>query len=337
MIITWVEFLFCSGVIVFCGTNLSRYGDVIAEKTGLGRAWIGLILMAGVTSLPELVTGISSVALADAPDIAMGDVMGSCVFNLSLIALMDMLHGPAPIFSRAEHSHVLSAGFGVILLGIATASVAASAALPLVGHISFAAPVIVMLYALSMRSVFLFQKRQSAPHIGEIAHALQYEHISTRKAGLVYALNALVIVAAATWLPFIGDRLSQATGLGNSFVGSILIAMTTSLPEMVVSIAALRLGAADMAIANLLGSNLFNMVILAIDDLAYIKGSLFAAVSPNHAITGVIAVIMTGIVVVSLMYRTEKKTILRIGWDAIALITAYVVNILLLYKMRPLV
>ena len=178
----WLEFLFCSALIVYCGTKLSRYGDVIAEKTGLGRAWIGLILMSGVTSLPELITGVSSVAIAGAPDIALGDVMGSCVFNLSLIALMDMLHGTQPIFSRAEHSHILSAGFGVILMGIATFSVAAATGLPSFGHISLSTPLIIGLYALSMRSVFLFQKRQAAPHIGEIAPALQYDHISTKEA-----------------------------------------------------------------------------------------------------------------------------------------------------------
>ena len=334
MVLTWFEFALCSAVIVYCGTKLSRYGDVIAEKTGLGRVWIGLILMSGVTSLPELITGVSSVAFAGAPDIALGDVMGSCVFNLSIIALMDMLHGPKPIFSRAEHSHILSAGFGMILMGIATFSVAAATGLPSFGHISLSTPLIIGLYALSMRSVFLFQKRQAAPHIGEIAPALQYDHISTKEASVKYALNALVIVAAATWLPFIGDRLAETTGLGRSFVGSIFIAMTTSLPELAVSISALRIGAADMAIANLLGSNLFNMVILAIDDLAYTHGPLFSAVSLNHVITGTIAVIMTGIVVVSLMYRLEKKTALRIGWDALALILAYLVNIVLLYRLR---
>lgn len=334
MALLWFEFLVASGVIVYCGVNLSRYGDVIAEKTGLGRAWIGLILMSGVTSLPELITGISSVAFADAPDIAMGDVMGSCVFNLSLIALMDMLHGPHPIFSKAEHSHILSAGFGAILMGVAVLSIVAGPGLPFIGHISFATPVIIGLYALSMRSVFLFQKRQAAPHIGEIAPELQYGHISTKEATVKYTLNALVIVVAATWLPFIGDRLADSTGLGRSFVGSIFIALATSLPELVVSISALRIGAADMAIANLLGSNLFNMVILAIDDLAYTGGSLFSAVSQNHAITGTIAIVMTGIVVVSLMYRLEKKTALRIGWDALALILAYLVNIALLYRLR---
>jgi len=330
----WFEFLLCSAVIVYCGVNLSRYGDVIAEKTGLGRAWIGLILMSGVTSLPELITGISSVAFANAPDIAVGDVMGSCVFNLSLIALMDMLHGPRPIFSRAEHNHNLSAGFGVLLIGFAVLSISAATGIPSFGRISISTPIIIGLYALAIRSVFLFQKRQVAQHLGEIANDLQYGHISTKEASVKYAVNAMVIIGAAMWLPFIGDRLAGATGLGRSFVGSILIAMTTSLPELVVSISALRIGAADMAIANLLGSNLFNMVILAIDDLAYPSGPLFSAVSQNHAITGAIAVIMTGIVVVSLMYRLEKKTALRIGWDALALLLAYGVNILLLYRLR---
>lgn len=334
MILLWTEFIACSAVIVYCGTNLSRYGDVIAEKTGMGGAWIGLILMAGVTSLPELITGISSVAFADAPDIAVGDVMGSCVFNLSLIALMDMLHGPRPIFCRAEQSHNLSAGFGVVLIGIATFSIAAAEGMPTFGRVSLTTPLIIVLYALAMRSVFLFQRRQAAPHIGEIVPEIQYAHISTKEAAVKYAVNALFIVGAAAWLPFIGDRLATATGLGRSFVGAILIAMTTSLPELVVSIAALRIGAADMAIANLLGSNLFNMVILAIDDLAYTGGPLFSSVSQNHTITGMIAIVMTGIVVVSLTYRREKKTALRMGWDALALILAYLVNIVILFRLR---
>ncbi|NTW65705.1 MAG: sodium:calcium antiporter [Nitrospirae bacterium] len=334
MLLLWFEFLLCSVVIVYCGVRLSRYGDVIAEKTGLGRAWIGLILMSGVTSLPELITGISSVAFAGAPDIAVGDVMGSCVFNLSLIALMDILHGPRPIFSRAEHSHNLSAGFGVLMMGFSTLSISAASGMPSFGRISFSTPIIFGLYALAIRSVFLFQKRQVAQHIGEIASALQYGHISAKKAAVKYTVNALIIIGASAWLPFIGDLLAEETGLGRSFVGSILIAMTTSLPELVISISALRIVAADMAIANILGSNLFNMVILAIDDLAYPDGPLFSAVSQNHAVTGTIAVVMTGIVVVSLMYRLEKKTALRIGWDALALILAYLVNIVLLYRMR---
>ncbi|MDH4101110.1 MAG: sodium:calcium antiporter, partial [Nitrospirota bacterium] len=82
MVVLWLKFILCSAVIVYCGTKLSRYGDVIAEKTGMGRAWTGLILVSSVTSLPELFIGISSVTIAGTPDIALGDIMGSCVFNL---------------------------------------------------------------------------------------------------------------------------------------------------------------------------------------------------------------------------------------------------------------
>lgn len=334
MISTWLEFILCSAVIVYSGSKLARYGDVIAEKTGLGRAWIGLVLMAGVTSLPELITGISAVMLAGTPDIALGDVMGSCVFNLSIIALMDLLHGPGPIFSKAEHSHNLSAGFGVILIGTASLSILAGGSVPSVGHLGLYTPLIMALYAVGMRSVFLFQRKQLVVRAGEIAAKLQYGHISAREAAVKYGLNAVVIVGAALWLPFIGDRLAAVTGLGASFVGSVLIAMTTSLPELVVSVTALRIGAADMAIANLLGSNMFNIFILAVDDIAFVKGPLLSHVSINHAMTGFMAVIMTGIIIVSLTYRAEKKTVLRIGWDAAALLLAYIVNILLLYALR---
>ena len=331
---TWLEFILCSAVIVYSGTKLSRYGDVIAEKTGLGRAWIGLILMASVTSLPELITGVSSVALANTPDIALGDIMGSCVFNLAIISLMDMLHGPTPIFSKAEHGHILSAGFGVVLISIASVSILATDLIPSLGNIGLYSLAIIVIYGIGIRSVFLFEKKKIAAFVGEISEAARYDHLSTREAVIKYSLNALVIVGAAAWLPFLGDQLADDTGLGRSFIGTIFIAMTTSLPELVVSIAALRIGAADMAIANLFGSNLFNIFILAIDDIFYTQGPLLSHVSQNHAITGFMAVIMTGIAMVSLTYRLEKKAFMRIGWDALALIIGYIVNIYFLYALR---
>jgi len=334
MLTLWLEFIACSAAIVICGTYLSKYGDIIAEKTGLGRAWIGLVLMAGVTSLPELINGISSVAAADVPDIAVGDIMGSCMFNVSLIALMDMFSGPGPIFSKAEKGHIISAGFGIILIGVAAVSILSGQSMPVVGSIGFYTPVLIVIYLVGMKSVFIFEKRRLEEHAGVAAEAPRYEHVSVREAVGKYALNAAVIVVAATLLPFIGDRIAVETGLGRSFVGTFFIGMTTSLPELVVSIAALRLGAAEMAIANLFGSNMFNIFIVGIDDIFYAKGSLLADVSPEHAITALIAMIMTGIAVVSLTYRLKSKTFLRLGWDTVAIVLAYIVSIILLYSMK---
>src|SRR4030067_388616 len=145
MLMLWLQFILCSAVIVLCGTKLAKYGDVIAEKTGLGRAWIGLVLMASVTSLPELITGISSVAYANVTNIALGDIMGSCVFNLSIIALMDILHGPKPKFSKAEPGHIISAGVGLILIGLASISILSTAAIPSIGHIGIYTPAIILI------------------------------------------------------------------------------------------------------------------------------------------------------------------------------------------------
>lgn len=334
MLVIWFQFILCSAIIVFCGTKLARYGDVIAEKTGLGRAWIGLVLMASVTSLPELITGISSVAIAAVPDIALGDIMGSCVFNLSIIALMDILNGPKPIFSKAEHGHILSAGFGIILIGIASVSILANPYVPALGHIGLYTIVIIFVYCIGIRNVFLFEKREIARFINKISESTQYDKIPMKTAVLIYALNAVIVVIVAAYLPFIGDRLALETGLGRSFVGTVFIALTTSLPEVVVSISALKIGAADMAIANLFGSNMFNIFILAIDDIFYANGALLSNVSMSHAVTGFMAVIMTGIAIVGLTYRLEKKTFLRLGWDAIAILLAYIVNIYFIYSLR---
>src|SRR4030066_753423 len=122
MMILWVGLILCTSVIVYSGTKLSKYGDILAEKTGLGRAWTGMVLMASVTSLPELVTGISSVTFAGVPDIAVGDVLGSCVFNMLIIAILDAVYRIMPISAKAHQGNILSAGFGIILLSMVAAS-----------------------------------------------------------------------------------------------------------------------------------------------------------------------------------------------------------------------
>lgn len=334
MLVVWLQFLLCAAAIVVCGSFLSIYGDVIAEKVGLGRAWIGLVLMASVTSLPELVNGISSVTIAGVPDIALGDVMGSCVFNISLIALMDLLHGPSPIFSRADQGHTLSAGFGIILIGIVAVSILAGDVVPSLQGVALYTPIIILIYAVSIRSVFLFQKRRIAEFVGETSEAVLYENVTLKEAAVKYTLCAVVIIVAAILLPLLAERIAVETGLGSSFVGTFFVGLTTSLPELVVSISALRIGAADMAIANLFGSNLFNIFVIALDDIFYTKGPLLLDVSKAHSVTAFMAIIMTGIAVVALIFRLQRKTFLRIGWDAVALVVAFVISIILLYSMR---
>jgi len=329
--VVWLEFIICAALIFIAGSQLSRYGDMLAEKTGMGRTWIGLVLLATVTSLPELATGVSAVTVADAPDIAVGDVLGSCVFNLMLIGLIDLFYRPRPILSQVDQGHILSAGFGILLIGIAAWGLLSSA--QVVASRGFwigpYTPVILALYGIALRMVFRFEQKRMAVYIQ--AEALRYGDVTIQRVYRNVILNAGVVIGAGIWLPFIGIRIAEATGWGTTFVGNLLIAASTSLPEIATSFAAIRLGAPDLAIANLFGSNLFDIAILAVDDLAYTPGPLLAHVSSSHLFSAIAALIMTGIGITGLIYRTEKKAWARMSWDGIALLALYLLNAYLLF------
>lgn len=318
-LLPWVELAFCAAVIAVAGSALVRYGEVIARRMGLSRSWIGLVLLATATSLPELFAGVSSVTVANAPNIAVGDALGSCLFNLLLMVLLDALSRDEPMYRRIDQGHILTAGFGVILIG-------AVGALILLGrdqldlriaHVSGYTPLIIILYLVAVRAASDYERRTPRPPIEEA------EGMGLREALLRYVGAAVLVVAAGVWLPFIGQTIAATMGWKTTFVGTMLIAGATSLPELVVSISALRIGAVDMAIGNILGSNLFDMVVLAIDDLAYTRGSLLAAVAPAHAITAFAAVIMSGIFIVALLYRPETRLRGTLGWVSLSMLLVY--------------
>ncbi len=328
---TWLQFAACAALIGVAGPVLSRNGDIIAEKTGLSRGWIGLILLATVTSLPELATGISAVTVAGAPDIAVGDALGSCVFNLAILIVIDLMHRDGSLFRRARQGHILSAGFGAVLIGFVGISLllGQQGVGWRVGHVGVSTPIIVILYAVAARTVFRYERRERETFAEKVAE--QYSGITLKAAATRYVAAAMVVIAAGVWLPFIGDALAAAMDWRRSFVGTLLVAGITSLPELVVAVAAVRMGALDMAIASLLGSNLFDILILAIDDVAYTDGPLLRAVSPTHAVTAMSAVIMTGIVIIGLLYRPEGRIFRTIGWASLGLFTVYLLNTYVLF------
>lgn len=331
MLVVWSQLALCAILIWVAGVRISRYGDVIAEKSGASRSWVGVVLLATVTSLPELVTGVSAVGIAGAPEIAVGDVLGSCVFNLFILVIVDFLHRREPVYSRAKQGHILSAGYGVVLLGyVGFTILTAGLGMPLsLGFVGFSTPVILLLYAVAMRTVFRYERE----HIAEFSEEYTgpYVAMTLREASWAYARWALIVVAAGAWLPFVGERLSEVMGWRQSFVGSIFVAFSTSLPEVAVTIAAVRMGALDLAIGNLFGSNLFNVAILAIDDLAYWKGPLLKEVSGVHAVSAFSAIMMTGLAIVGLLYRPRTRLFKMVGWTSLLLFMLYLLNAYVLY------
>ncbi len=333
----WLQFLLCASLIGIAGYQLSRFADVIAKHTGLSGSWIGLALLATVTSLPELATGITSVTVANAPNLAVGDALGSCVVNLVFLVVIDFLFRQEPIWHRASQGHVLAGAFGVVMLGftligllmspvgqpqeIKTTSVAMQLGFGLT------TPILLVLYLVAMRTVFAYER----DHTKTEAAKGNTSSPSLRGAIARFALAAAVVASAGIWLPFVATDLAHAMGWNKSFVGSLFVAMATSLPELAVTLSALRMGALDMAIGNLLGSNLFNVLIIAIDDLFYHPGALLAVVSPVHAVTVGSAITMTGLAMVGLFFRPGGRVLRAISWVSLGLMALYLLNTYVLY------
>lgn len=323
-------FIACAAVIIYSGTKLSYYGDKIADLTGMGKAWVGLILMASVTSLPELITGISSVAIVKAPDLAAGDIFGSCVFNLLILSILDA-RIKKPLFSMVKSSHIVAAIFGIILLMVAGIAIYLDNNIPSLLWMSSFSFILFAIYLVAVWGIFKYEHASLVESPPSSVALTASRTADLRKAIGGYAINALVVIGAAVFLPYFGENIASQTGLGNSIFGTLFIAAATSLPELVVSLAALRMGALDMAVGNLLGSNVFNMFILGVDDVFYRQGSLFKSISPSHLFSVFITIIMTAVVGLGLLFKPKRKQLWLLSLDAFIILFLYLALITYLF------
>jgi cation:H+ antiporter len=324
-----IGFLIATAIIVITGSRLSKYGDIMADMLGWGKMFMGLILMASVTSMPELMNGISAVVILDAPDLAVGDIVGSCAFNILIISIMDFFYDhKKPLTSVAQPGHIIAASFGIILLCLVAFAILMPNFFGTILWIGEFSILFLIFYLVAIRVIFLYDKKENNHREArKDTYTLTLKQVVFR-----YALNAIILMGAAMLLPYFGEHLAQASGLGQSFFGTLFIAASTSLPEVVVSIAAIRMGTIDLAIGNIFGSNIFNIAILALDDILYTKGPIFQFTSPNHIIPVLGTIIITAIGIIGIVFKEEKKWKLAIDTALIAVV--YVLMMGLLYYKK---
>jgi cation:H+ antiporter len=329
-----LQFVVCAAVIVVAGTFLTRYADAIAETTGLGRLVVGSVLLAAATSLPELTVDISAVRMGFA-DLAVGDLLGSSLMNLLILAVLDLSHrSRGKMFSRQAAAHALSGSMSaglaaVVALGLLTGK--AFEPFALLG-ISPAIYLLVVAYCCGVRLVYLDQKIAMQNLAGGDEKSAEAPQLTLARALTGFAVCAVVIFVSGPYLAAAAGELADRTGLGGTFVGTTLVALSTSLPELVSMMAALRMGAIDLAIGNVFGSNAFNMLLFAPLDFVH-DGSLLAAVSPRHVITCVASMLATLIAIMGQLYQSESRTRL-IEPDAWLVVIVVIGALGLIYYVR---
>ena len=329
----WLQLAGVTIMIVTASHFLAKSADIISFKTGLGQSLIGVGLLATVTSLPELGTGVSSVTFVDSPDLAAGDAFGSNLFNLLIIGLLDIFWRRGPILTAVSSTAILVAALGIGVIAIAASALVihsmttATSTWP-ISPVSF---VLIIAFAGAMFMIYRFEQAQDDI---EIEANTKYAEASGTSAAMMFLASAGVIVGSAVWLAQTGDSIAEEMGWEASFVGTQFLALSTSLPELATAVAAIRLNAPTLAISNLLGSNLFNMgFILFIDDAAFTQGVLWSNVSQIHTLTSIVAVIMTAVVIIALINRSRTRPNRFWTFEAVMLIGLYVVASIFVFQL----
>ncbi|MDY0391791.1 MAG: hypothetical protein RBR89_00070 [Candidatus Bipolaricaulis sp.] len=311
-------FLASAAVVVRSGLSLSKAGDLLAEATGLGRLWVGTILLALATSLPELVTNLAAVRL-DAPDLAGGNILGANMLNIVvLVALVSLF--PRVLISPMERDQIWLVVTALILTGAVPVLVAFGERGNL-GPVSLGTALILGGYLIGMAVVYRTRSHQPAPAPTSADQDPKEAPPTARGAWARFGLAAAGVLIAAPALAVSADQLATILGISGSFMGVLAVALVTTMPELSVTWGALRLGSETMALGNVYGSCAFNVLILGIADLMYPK-PIFWALDQSHIAAGVGACLLMGLGPAFLALRTRGKValsqalavVMAVGW-----------------------
>ena len=321
----WIEFLISAGLITLAAMQLAKSGDIIANRTRMGGMLIGIVLLAGATSLPELLTTISAI-FQGVPNLAAGNLLGSNMLNMFLLAVLDMVNYKRRLLRKAALRHALSGSLATLLIGMVVFFILADINIK-IGWVGGDSILLILAYLVAVNLL-----RGQSRHLGAPAAIQVPDNYPSLRQGLIgFVLAAAALTVITPWMVNSSSRIADLTGLGATFIGTTLVALVTSLPELVTTLAAAKLGADDMAIGNLFGSNMFNMFALGLTDLFYLQGRFLSVIDPAFLLVGMLGLLMTGMGLIGNLARLERRLFI-IEMDALALILVYLSGLWFLYS-----
>lgn len=303
-----LQFLLSALAIVVAGAFIAKYADKIAELTGWGKMFVGGLLLAGATSLPELMVDLKAVEL-NLPDLAVGDLLGSSLFNLLILAVLDFSFPSAfkrTAFAPQNIHHSLAAVLSMLLTAMAGIGIASRIDLSILGASIFCWGV-ALAYLFGLRLIFVESNNDHSLQRNSIALRLLLKQRSFIGAIAGYVVAASTILLAAPFLVDSADELATISGLGHTFIGTTLVALATSLPELISTLTAFRIGSPDLALGNIFGSNAFNMVLFLPLDFFY-PNVLFSSVQSYHSVTAFCIVSVMCVAVMGQLYRKKNRS-----------------------------
>ena len=261
-----LEYIVVASLVVFCSIKASKYIDLLDKTTKLSGAFLGGVLLSAVTSLPELFTSISAVSLLNKPSLCIGNILGSDLFNitvLSLAALCCIKH-----FSKARISK------GNILVTVFLLLIYIALLLNMFNILNFEIAT-VNIVSIAVVLLYAFGVRYLASDNSGSSKEDEEVKLSTKQIVVRFTLSSVAIVILSILMTYITDDLATKYNIGAGLAGAIFLGVATSLPEVSSTIALIRMRNFNIAVGNIVGSNLFNFLILCVADILCFGQSVY--------------------------------------------------------------
>lgn len=321
-----VVFLAAAGVIAAAGIRMAETADRLADRTGIGEALFGGLLLGGATSIPGIVTSTAAGA-AGHPELAVTNAVGGIAVQTFFLAVADIAYRRANLeHAAASLTNLTLAAVLISLLCLPLVAAAAPATTVLGVHP--VSPLILLGYLFGLR---IARAARDEPMWGPRRTVETRVDTPEEPAGgrgtimrmtAVFGALALVLAAAGYVTAGAGVAIAAGTGLGESVVGTLLTGISTSMPELVTTLAAVRRGALTLAMGGIFGGNMFDMLFIATADAAYRGGSIYHAVSDRPYFMMALAILMTAVLLLG-MLRRERHGIANIGFESALVLALY--------------
>jgi len=328
------EFLLAALLVFFLSMKLTGFADFLERNSGLSDVWIGMLLLAFITSLPEAVSSIGSTFIDGAINLGVSNLAGSNMFNIVIIVILDLVQGPGPILLLIKDHQVFIVAGGILLMALVGCAIALHipfAGLDAPGRFTGIFFSIIIIVAFLVITWFLSNREKLEPC--SASKTLKKNSLvagSLRKPVLLFSLTSVFVIIASVWLLGTCDALARqpvtigenSFQLSHTFVGAFFVAIVTSLPELFVSLGALRLGQVNMSIANIFGSNIINMGFIPIMHLFAGHASFYASISPLSVVMLFTSIIMSTLFITGLLIHS-KRSFCYLGWEVTLILATY--------------
>lgn len=324
-----ILFAIAAAAVWLGGWRLSGYVAAVSRKTSIGEAFAGMLMLGGITSLPEVAAVSTSAAIGNAP-MAVNNLLGTSSINIMLLAMADVMYGRDALTAVAARPGVLMQGVLSMLLATAVAMVATAGDIPIAGF-GVGSAIIAIGSVMALRLSSRFEQRhvwEVVREEGEVENEgkVEEDRRSLRRLIVYIVLCGLLILVAGFVLSSSADALATQTGLSSGIVGFVLVGLATSLPEISSITAAVKMRRYEMALGDVFGTNIFNLMLIFLADLIYVRGPVLGAAGRFEVTGAILAVFLTGIFIVGLLERRDK-TIFRMGYDAFAAVIVFSVGL----------